>query len=434
MSLRTDLSVVQYPSPLPSVGGFLGSNTIFTDPNFGTRIVRVTDGATSKGKTLQTADASQAGIWNQNDTLLLVTNTGGVRSLYQFTPATMKCQLLPFTTGDSVCFSKVHPGVLYTLDGSKVYQNTFTLVNGEWTGPTAPTVVCDFSKILPAGSVVKWTSSFLVSEDDSTITVGLSSGVQNSAFYACSWQKGHKSGGYRMLNTETGAVTGDWGPTGTATFASPTYKFPVFLHEVYQTPNSSYAALTPVGTTDTNFIWSTATLSIIDCQAGGHKAYGEAGWFGGGPGGGQIAHALYTTPALHTMVVLPANLPAAAKEAYKEDLHFSFGKYVAGDASVMYAGSGANGPMPFTAAWENEIIGYDVVAGTVARVCHTFDSNKSKRFTVLNAIPVPSQSGKFIAFTSDFMGALGSEAGASTVSTLGDDARGDVFIVATVKS
>jgi len=57
----------------------------------------------------------------------------------------------------------------------------------------------------------------------------------------------------------------------------------------------------------------------------------------------------------------------------------------------------------------------------VNRACHTFDSNKSPQFIVLNAIGVPSQSGKFIAFTSDIGQSLGTDPKGVP--------RGDVFIV-----
>lgn len=432
--MRTDLAIVQYPSVLPPMGGFLGVNRKILDPDFKTSIIRVTDGKTANGKSLQTADAAQAGIWNQNDTMLLVRDTGGIHYLKQFSGAAGLVTDVNFNTNDSVCFSKVHPGVLYVLEETRVYARNFNQKAGIWTyTPVNDELVCDFAKILPSGYNAKWQSAFLCSQDDSTFTVGFSDGVQNSCQYVCSFQRGHHSGGYRMLNTQTGTITGDWGSTGKAVIQSQHYQWPLLLHEVYQTPNNAVTALTPVGLNSTNFIWTTATTQIIDCEAGGHKAYGMRGWFGGGPGGGQLAHALYLSPSITGKLLDPSKLPASMKEKYQEDLHFSFGKYTAADASVIWASSGGNGPMPFLSAWENEIIGYDTANAIVYRLCHTFDSNESNEFIVRSAIACPSQSGRFVAFTTDWMGEFGSFSGGDH-GTLKVDARGDVCIAAVGKT
>lgn len=426
MSLRTDLTIVQYPNPLPNFGGLLGANTIATDPDFGTKIVRLTDASVSTNRSMQTADAAQAGLWNTNDTLFLARNTESTSFLYQFNPATMQGTLLPFVTHDQVCFSRVNPGILYTLHAGKIIQNLFTFTNGAWSFTSSSTLF-DFTTALPVGFVIKSTSVFNVSYDDSTFSVGFSDSTQNTGIYVCAWQRAK---GYRLLNLNTAEVTGQWGTHGKVHLTSTNYKFPMTFHEVYQALNPEFAIVNPFGTADTSLIWEVDGLNLVDNDAAGHKAYGRLGYYAGGPGGGQLAFGTFLSPTIHTMVVKPQNLPAAVGQHYKEDLHIGFGKVLTGDDSTIWASSGGNGAFPFVSAWENEVRGYDPVLGVVYRVCHTFDSNQSKEFIVNNAIAVPSQTGKFVAFTSDCMGDLGSTSGGAK-GTLGVDARGDVFIVAT---
>src|SRR5205807_2010513 len=98
----------------------------------------------------------------------------------------------------------------------------------------------------------------------------------------------------------------------------------------------------------------------------------------------------------------------------------------------VWSDTGSNTPQPFTAAWEGEVFGTDIVSGIVYRASHTFNSFKSKEFIPAEAICVPSQTGNFVAWCSDWggvgtVGPLGSTSGAPT-GTIGIDARADVFI------
>src|ERR1017187_5758994 len=134
MSLRTDLLVTPLPSPLPNWGGLKGANIIQTDPDFGTRIVRITDAATNANGTVQTADTSESGMWNKDATLLFVGTTGGASILYSFNPTTLqgaKVTLPHF--GGQVVFSGVQPNVFYQLQKSKIDRVVLTNTNGVYT-------------------------------------------------------------------------------------------------------------------------------------------------------------------------------------------------------------------------------------------------------------------------------------------------------------
>lgn len=429
-SLRTDLNIQQLPGTLPNVGGLLGANTIVTDPDFGTTIVRLSDGSTSNNSSIQTADNASAGIWNSNDTMILVKNNFGKSLLYQFNPTTLQGSLLSFTTTASVCFARTSPGILYTLNGTQITKNTFTLISGVWTFQSA-TLFADFVNILPGGYTPTWNSSFFISLDDTTFGCAFSnSGGQNTGHNVCVYQTGHGTGGYRMLDTATGTITGDWGTTGTAVLTTTLgYTFPFDLHETEMTPNPLYLCFNPISqVADTDVVWTISGLSCVDQNDGSHKAKGYLHTYPGG-GGGQLIEIPYVSPVKPYRQVVPT-LPSG----FTGDRHFGFGQIVTNDAGYVWSTTGANTPQPFTSAWEGEVFGYTVATGVVYRACHLFNSFKSPVFIVANAIGIASQTGNFVAFCSDWggvgtVGPLGSTSGDAT-GVIGGNARGDVFIVA----
>ena len=76
----------------------------------------------------------------------------------------------------------------------------------------------------------------------------------------------------------------------------------------------------------------------------------------------------------------------------------------------------------FKSAWENEIIGFDLASLCVYRACHHFNSG----LTCDTRVSV-SPDGRFVAFTSDWMGTLGTTDGKEPI--LGENCRTDVFVV-----
>lgn len=420
--MRTDLEIVQPPTT-PNFGGLVGRNITQTDPDFGTQIVRVTDGTDAGGRSMQTADSGAAVIWNKNDTLLLCRSTGGVSFLFQFDPKRMQAKNLGIKYKDDVCFSRTKPGVVYQLLNKHILQKqTFALISGVWTLQTTIDL-CDFATVLPPGFKIKWAGSFITCSDDSTFMVGYSEGVQNSAFYCCVWRVGL---GFRVLNTQTGIITG-WGAVGTAVVKSSTTKLPFTLHECSMTPNRNVGSLGPAFTGG-HLFWTISTLNLVDLESPGHSAQGMLHSYPGSPGGGQIREVAYADPAQRRLIVPAANLPAnqVPPQKYDGDQHFSMGKLSSTDNSVFWVTGRST--YPNTSAWMNEVRGYEITTGKVFRACHTFNSGQSAEFIPAYAIAVASQTGKFVAFCSDMMGTLGSTSGAET-ATLGKDARGDVFVV-----
>lgn len=452
MSLRTDLDIVQLPGTLPNVGGLLGLNTIVTDPSFGTQIVRLTDGSSGSGNfdSMQTDDdPSGYAMWNTDDTMILARSTGGNAFIFQFNPSTLQGTQLgtafPYKLSGACTFSKVSNGVLYNCPqgGTVVNQLNFALVGGVWTYQST-VELCDFAAILPAGFDVTWQSELEVSAGDAVFTLAFSNaGDQNTGFYCCLYKPGS---GFRMINTQTLEVSPDsqWGAIGTATLENtPVSKF--FLHGVNQPPNPEYTCLGPA-TLDDTFIWANETLTITSTGLGGHHGIGWVNLYTGNPGGGQYDEVPFTNPATHSTIIPtqagPPGLPAdqTPAQVYTGDQHSAMGPLDLNDKTLLWITNGAPPTFPFTSCWMGEVRGLDVTGaisgaqGTVYRACHTNNSGKSTEYIVANALASPSQTGNFIAFTSDWAGAgevgpLGSTSGAPT-GVVGVNARGDVFIVA----
>lgn len=431
--MRTDLAIVQLPAKLPNFGGALGKNTIQVDPDFGQQIVRLSDASDWKSSTIKTADGASAGLWNHNDTMFLARATGGWPVLYQFNPTTMqgtRVPLLVMNSGNTnFCFSRVNAAVLYAMQGTKINRIQFTKdTSGNWVSPTTTTLVCDFAKVLPTGFVVKSSSAFLISYDDTTFGVALSDGLQNTAIYCCVYQTGHAGAGYRVLNTQTGTLSGGWGTLGPVFLSSPTFSFPFTMHEFWMTPNPEYATIVPYKTKGTQLIWHIPSNTVVDPSNSGHQGYGMLHLYAGGPGGGQIAEFAYSN--LAKRLVIPTNLTPAnqtPKQTYQGDQHFAIGHVDSLDNTIVWVSSQwtpvTGSPMTFTSAWMNEVRGIRITDGVVFRACHTFNSGLSKEFITQNAIAIPSQSGRLVAFSSDIMQTLGTDPNGNL--------RGDVFVVRT---
>lgn len=424
-NMRTDNAVVQLPVIPPGGwwGGLDGAGNIFTDPNFGTEILRLSDGSQWKFNSIQTADANQA-IWSLDDTMIACSAVGGHNLIYDFDPVNFKGTPTTLKVEGDCHFSRVTPLVMYTHSKGVIQKLTFSRSPSLHIAKTEP--VADFTTKLPVGFKIKWSGTFFGSADDSTFCIGYSQGAQNTGFYVCVWRAGS---GYRILNTQTGEVTGDWGPIGKAISPIP---FPYTIHECSPCLNRDYVTVQSMVKGERMCVWPLDGLTLIEMSSSGHNTKGMKHIYNGSAGGGQLQEHPYTDLAAKRNVVAKEYLPANQKppQHYQFDTHFAMGKVDPNDASIVFA-TNHNPLTPYVSEWESELIGYDIVKGVVYRVCHTFNSAKSKEFVVQTAMANPSQTNKFVAFTSDAMGTLGSTSGGA-IGKLGVDARGDVFIARVI--
>jgi hypothetical protein len=216
-----------------------------------------------------------------------------------------------------------------------------------------------------------------------------------------------------------------------------------YMHEALQTHNASYALL------DTNkngcisgnctngnlgpYVWTINSLNVVSClEATG----GDAGQDGTCPGHSAKGN-LHVVIGKNFMSHLFSNLDSELVEQFhlpnctylgnpvNSDLH---GSWVNADTldsfpffavttlvDRPYTGAYLN---PGHCAYFNEVFGvvphYQGTTIQTYRFTHTFNSGSNAVFVTQNAIGSVSQDGNFVAFTSDWLGTLGSEHNTST--------------------
>lgn len=439
---RTDQNVVQVPTP-PNVGILSGANTIVTDPDFGNRIVRITDANTNpltnfQNRTFMTASSGSAdeNIWNLDSTLLVVQDTGSRGYPFSFDPNTMQASRMyvssfPSTNGlmlpGSGSWSRVNPNLLYLEKGTAINKYDFT---DRLNTPPTPQPVYDFTSspnCLPAGFTMTWMSRGGVSGDDSVFGMAYSnSGGQQTAVYAVAYKVGS---GCTLLNTSTGQVKGDWGAQGTIDRPD---RFTI--HNTKLSKDGNWLIIA-VGTCTLSscskgpYFWQIGTTHVVSCGDGGlcdgHFTEGYTHWVNNNntPFSNQVIRSFGdTSSATNLTHVFPSGLSGYF------DQHQSWNNVDPAD-SVPFVSSTWIPFSPFTAPWYNEIIAVAADgSGTTWRFAHSFITAHSHNFTSEYGIGSVSQDGKFFAFSSDWMGTLGSESGATTC-TVGTNCRGDVFVV-----
>jgi hypothetical protein len=439
---RSDLNIAQLPSTPPSVGNLVGANTIVTDPDFNNHIVRITDAHTNPYSTFvnRTYVSSGSGsadinVWNLDSTLFAVQDTGENTLPYTFNPATMQASRMyvssfPSTNGMMITssgeWSRVNPNLFFTFGGTTIRTYDFTDRN---IAPL-PQLFYDFTtsaNCLPAGFTVVWSTEGGVSGNDTVFGMAYSNtGIQGTGVYVVAYKVGS---GCSILNTQTGQVGGDWGTKGTINIPDRWT-----IHNVKLSKDGNWMVIARTTClssvcNDDPYFWQIGTTTVNNCgdagQCGGHWTEGYSHWVNNdnSPIANQVIR-LYSpaTSAGNLFSAFPAGIAAPL------DQHQSWNN-VDPDDTLPLLSSTWSSTTPFPAPWYNEIIAVAADGGgKISRFAHTFITTKSQRFSTEYAIGSVSQDGKFFLFSSDWMGKLGSESGASSC-TIGTNCRGDVFVV-----
>ena len=430
------------PEPTaPNVGNLVGAGTCFNDPDFGSKVCRLTDSTTIGGAPSLVSGYGGDGDrneFNADSTKLFVESVNGPVYPMNFDPVNMITTRMYGSWGLNVAspaWSHVNKDVFYAIATG---PNTAKYLKYDTSGGSipAPTVAADFSGAKCFGSnAPAFIFSGGVSNDDSVFVAGFSdNGGQGGAGakYVVAYTAGL---GCRMLNVATGIVSGDWGPTGAVpNWVAMTDSDGILLHSLAMSKDGAYVNIVahvpscPTCGTNGDYFWQMATLNVVQPSGnlGGHITEGFSHWINGAGQTGQFQSRLFTSPASRTAVIPVPSIPSGLVPVY--DLHIGWNNVDANDTyPFCYSQYTVNNPVP-DVAWYKEIMCASPVDGTVWRFAHTFDTNKSHRFNDLDAIGTVSQDGRFFMWSSDWMGTLGSESGASTC-TVGVDCRGDVFVV-----
>jgi hypothetical protein len=118
------------PRPKPALPMLGPAGFAFTDPTFGSRLLRVTDAQTRPGlvnRSFRVPSNAHATVWNANSTMFYVTSTDGAAIPFAFDAATMKATRVQPDTSENggltipsqvePQFSRVDPDVIYINAG-----------------------------------------------------------------------------------------------------------------------------------------------------------------------------------------------------------------------------------------------------------------------------------------------------------------------------
>jgi hypothetical protein len=432
---RSDLAPAPAPTP-PNVGNLTGAGSCFNDPDFGSKVCRLTDNVTAGcGSTCIAGDGGSGDTnpFNLDSTKLLYGNVGGTTFPMNFDPATMAATRM-YGTWSLNNFS----GTWSHLDKDILYGITArggAYISYDTSSPTipTPTTVADFKTpgCLGTGFTVTWNTDGGVSYDGLTFSSGFSnSGGQGGA--GALYVGVITQYGCQVLNTSTGVITSNGAmPSGTvANWAVMTDADGFTLHNVKMARSGIYITISPTDSScvpcqGNEFFWQVGTVNVTKSRRGAHFTNGYTHFVNGsGSQQGNFNTRLFSTTAVQTPII--PSIPAGIVSVF--DTHLGWANVDPGDTNPFcWTSYTTNVPVP-QVAWYNEVACTDPNSGQTYRFAHTFITAKSHRFNDLQAIGAVSQDGRFFMWSSDWMGTLGSESGASTC-TVGVNCRGDVFVV-----
>jgi hypothetical protein len=449
----TDLTTIQLPNPLPNFGNQIGANTLVSDPEpsngttcFHSPIVRVTDAHTNNAKSYVTYNVGTGGsgdenVWNVNSTLLMLGDTGGTHYPFSFNPTTMQAARLyatgtqgsGMTIGHHGSWSYVNSQVWFALNTSAGAGGLAQILSYDFTNrvtPPTPSLLADFKSggnALATNYSITWSVAGFNSKDDLTFLAGFSNtGTQNTGCDVVAWRSGS---GFSHLNTCTGTVTGDFGSAGAIGIADRWT-----IHNVKISKDGTTAIISR-GACETScsnghspYEWTIGTTTVgylaqIGQQGGGHFTEGYTHWVNNSPNILLETIRTFASPGSSFGLIPTAPVSGAAAPL---DQHQGWANTK--DDTQPFLLTTTSATKPFPSASYNEVQAIDPRVGTVWRFAHTYTNQTSQRFDTRNGIGGVSQDGNFYAWSSDVIGTLGSESGASTC-TLGINCRGDVFIV-----
>lgn len=459
---RSDLIKTDNLNPAPNMSA--GKNTVVTPSDFNLPIVRVTDGKNYQNRTMTVTFSGSNGdnIFNTNDTYLVVDDEDGWRYPVALDPATMQVQnASPWVLGanqvrwaGSGSFSRVNPNTFFGVLGAGGYVknanngNSTTLYKISLSGTTSVSAsgvkIFDFASCpgMPNPYNIgrgMWRSAMTVSAGDKRFAQAFSNqGGQNTGgdvtvYDATSGHCYRYDTAHARLCTSAGCVP-----------MSLPDKFTV--HEVYMSLDGNYLRITfgkciSGSCSQTNgshpYFWEIGTPNVVLCSNTSHSAncaghmvegythvYNTTVW----PITGRRA---FTDPFSYTLLNATPALDPITDQHYSNnaaDPDDTAPIWVTNVQNVRtaFGGEGCNrtgNPYEgcvFPEPLYGEIFGITQRGGYI-RAAHSYNSGSSPYFNCKETIGAVSQTGRFFAWSSDWLTTLGKD-------NFGHN-RCDVFIV-----
>ena len=415
---RTDSRVEPYPEKPPAIGP---AGSIITDPTFGSRILRVTDGKSDPeqaGLPLYTPSSPEQNSWSKNSTMFYITTSEGSILLYDFDPAKMAAKQTRTPKIDlsgEPQFSFRQNNILFGMNRrDRAFEQYDTS-----TGRVAEVNALGKCFKLSADDNASLVS---VSSDDNRFVTMI--GPQQDKDYVIYVYD--RAQGCRWYNTQSGEIGGQWGPKGTISVPD---RF--LLHNVRIAKSGKFVYMTRGGGGIGHgwVAWEIDGMNVRVCSiaCSAHYALGYSHIIGSS----ELNHPLdlWLRPLDHpdSYTVLISGLQPA--KDYWFDNHLSWNNVDENDsAPICFSTYRPNNPDTpgtgplVTGPWQNEIdcAETDGKASTVWRFAHTYSTARNGFWSEPKGNV--SQDGRFFMFTSDWEDQLGK-------TPKGDKYRTDVFIV-----
>jgi hypothetical protein len=412
---RTDFAVIPVPNTVPSMGDATGAGNSALDPDFNTRIYRLTDINTvphARYATLQDwhMNCGGWGAWrvsNLDSTKLFVCHNGGRALLLPFNPSTGKpgpAQELPPGVGGFPEWSKTEKDVAFSLATSRSPEIMRLDFSG--SSPKATSVV-NLAKAPNCAQELSGSAMWMelsVSWDDATFVVAASKGIQDTAHLIFVW---NAKTGCQTYDTQAGIVNG-------SPVTGATDRF--LVHGVMISGDGKTVVITPMASDRLRHFWHIGTTQVEAYESDldyGHFATGYDAYLSGAGRSSdgrwcKLGMAIWSLNALTAPDYLLGPKQCANTLAAGEN-HVSWNNDDSTDKQP-FATSTTAGPggTPITAPWQDEVLVFGL-DGTVHREAHTFNSGKSKFFACQFAIGSISNDGKWFFFSSDWEGTLGKD-------------------------
>lgn len=478
-SARSDVTAQGYPGSIPCPSGsgcagggaLTGANYAFTPSDFPTtEIVRLTDSTlpTSPfGSTVNQAwftncgGAGQVNLMDTTDTRFYLCGEGSADYVFSWNASTLTATELYYapncgaggTGTGNLFFSFTQPHVAYSVgfvpNGSNLdiafCQYDFT---SAVTAPTISngkiTVLVDLATCAAALGNISGSAPYVddisVSGDDQTFGAVVSTGSgQGTAVYAVVWDR---TKGCRVLETDTGAITGSYGgaPTGTLAISDRYYVHGGRMgkgNTYFMTSVQSCISNCGPGNNDGLVIWNIATLNAQTVPNGGF-AHLAVGYNEIAVNNGTTVSSVYHQQTFISYPMANTSSYSVINNTWPPsvipwDDHPGWATDNSTDTAPFcgsgYIGNGSSNTFTPTYAWDNEILCTAMDgSGTVWRMNHTYGTNFSQFFNVASVIGAPSQDGKYFLWSTDWDGMLGKTDLVTTACTIGTNCRGDVFL------
>lgn len=390
-------------------------NTPFSDPDFGSQMVRVTDETTHAGGYVRTEAGGIANMWSVDTQKFYVIGEGGVALAYAFNPSTLSISSLPGATpGQGLrlplraggSFSFVDPDLMYgTVESSLLTISSYRFSTGTVT-PVIDTTTCGAQPPLVPGPQVRSDDDVTPSLDDNRVSISEGGPSFGNDMFVIVYDKRL---GCRWYNTQTGQIGGQWGPSGAASLPDS-----YLINHAHVSRSGNYVR---IGTTSEGwYVWDVAGLEVTHCPL--FTDLRCAGYTGIGYNtivqdrSYKDPMDIVKRPLSNIAQATPLVWPLPAPHYWGQNKHFTWSNVDVNDsvpicASTYYYDEEND---TITQPYQGEIICIetDTLASTVWRFVHNRATGDPSYF---NTQPLGSISrdGKFLLFTSDWHNQVGIE-------------------------